>query len=168
MNDSVEAARVEYEHAPVGNIRAGEIGQVIDMVGRDEADALIDALTTRVEELGRGYHYHSMCRDDHEEIGWHPDKWEECPVCRMRNSYEEEKQAREQAEAEVAVFAEMLENELALWTPDKAMPLDYELSRPEMSRSRYEMAIRRDQMRRLMLGFKRTFNARAEEGSDRD
>ena len=41
----------EYENAPVGNIRAGEIGEVIDMVGRDAADAMRDELLGRIAEL---------------------------------------------------------------------------------------------------------------------
>jgi hypothetical protein len=54
-----------------------------------KGDERVSELRARVAELERGYHYFSMCQDEHEQIGWHPGEWEECPVCRERNKGEE-------------------------------------------------------------------------------
>lgn len=58
----------------------------------------------------------------------------------------------------VSEFRDMLDNELALWTPDKPMDLAFELrGGTDQARSRYEMAVRRDQTERVLFGFRRVF-----------
>ena len=61
----IECPEVEaYDDAPFGNIRAGEPGQVIDMVGRDEADAAILALA----KLVVGYKQQADCEASSADI----------------------------------------------------------------------------------------------------
>lgn len=57
---ALEELRERYAHAPVGNIRAGGIGEVIDMIGHDAADDLVAGLEAEnerlKEELGKAEH----------------------------------------------------------------------------------------------------------------